>query len=91
MNSQSSKTVQVFDLLWNLLQKCESMKHVDSIHENEDTHSCCMNCDRSFAHKCGLKHILKKFMRLEQSHKRAKAQVAKRVDQKKMVQTTTQW
>ena len=27
------------------------MKHVDSIHENEDTHNCCRICDGSFFHK----------------------------------------
>ena len=32
-------------------QKCESMKHVDSIHENEDTHNYCRICDGSFFHK----------------------------------------
>ena len=54
-------------------QKCESMKHVDSIHENEDTHNFCRICDRSFSHKCGLKHSLKNFMRLEQPYKSTKA------------------
>ena len=58
MNSESSKTVQVFDLLRNFLQKCESMKHIDSIHENEDS-SNCRFCDKTFSHICNLKNMLK--------------------------------
>ena len=76
MNSQSLKTVQVFDLLWNFLQKSESMKHVDSVHENED--SCnCMVCDKSFSHKCNLKYMLKKFVRFDQPCKKQKPMLKK--------------
>ena len=56
------------------LQEFQFKKHVDSVHENEDSHNCSI-CDKSFSHKCNLKIMLKKFMRLDQPDKRAKAQV----------------
>ena len=53
--------------------KCKSKKLVDSVHKYEDSHNCRI-CDKSFSHQCDLKNMLKKFMGLEQPHKRVKLQ-----------------